>query len=46
MQQKRGLGSFGGFHTRLCSLNLQRPKKFPRRGEENGSIYIGDDLSY
>ena len=28
MQQKRGLGSFGGFHTRLCSLNLQMPKSF------------------
>ena len=42
MYQKRGLGSFGGLHTRLCSMILQRPKSC----EENGSIYIGDDLSY
>ena len=28
MQQKRGLGSFGGFHTRLYILNLQMAKRF------------------
>ena len=46
MNQIRGLGSFGGLHTRLCSLNLQRPKSFLAAARKNGSIYIGDDLSY
>ena len=43
--RKGGLEVLGDFILDFVNW-IYKAKKFPRRGEENGSIYIGNDLSY
>ena len=43
---EKGAWKFWGISYYTLFTEFTNAKKFPRRGEENGSIYIGDDLSY